>query len=88
MKDLIVIKLERSSSISRYGVTIIVLICILVCLRVLLHVVMNPLTAVLILTDNLIPDRVLEVVFLIARGFIVPLRDIIEVSLICLMLRV
>jgi hypothetical protein len=49
---------------------------------------MNPLTAVLILTNNVIPDEAVEAIFLVVRGFIVPSRDILEVSLICLMLRV
>ena len=49
---------------------------------------MNPFTALLIITDDIISDILVEGIFLVVRGFIVPSRDVIEVSLICLMLRV
>jgi hypothetical protein len=80
-------KAERKQ-ISKYGMFIVSLIILLVLLRLLLHITMNPLTAVLILTDYVISDDAIEAIFLVVRGFIVPCRDILEVFLICLMLRV
>jgi hypothetical protein len=49
---------------------------------------MNQLLAVLILTNDVMPDDAIEAIFLVVRGFFNPCRDIIEISLICLMLRV
>ena len=49
---------------------------------------MNPLSALLIMTDDVISNDAIEAIFLVVRGFIVPSRDLLEVSLICLMLRV
>lgn len=87
MKYFIAMKAERKQ-ISKYGMFIVSLIILLVLIRLLLHIIMNPLTAVLILTDDVIPDDAIEAIFLVVRGFIAPCRDILEVFLICLMLRV
>ena len=86
IKYFITLKAERSS-LSKFALFISALIFILILVRLFLHLFMNPLTAVLIMTDNVIPDDIVEAIFLIVRGFIVPLRDILEVSLICYMLR-
>ena len=87
LKYFIVMKAVRNH-LSKYGMFIISLIILLISIRLLLHLTMNPLTAVLILTDDVISDHAIEAIFLVVRGFIVPCRDILEVNLICLMLRV
>jgi hypothetical protein len=87
MKYFIAMKAERKQ-ISKYGMFIVSLIILLVLIRLLLHIIMNPLTALLIMTDDVIPDDAIEAIFLVVRGFIAPCRDILEVFLICLMLRV
>jgi hypothetical protein len=87
LKYFIAMKAERNH-ISKYGMFIVSLIILLILIRLLLHLFMNPLSAVLIMTDDVIPDDVTEAIFLVVRGFIVPSRDLLEVSLICLMLRV
>ncbi len=55
-------------------------------MRIVLHTLMNPLTAVILLYPEL--NDQMKIVFFVVRGFIVPLRDIAEVSLICLLIRV
>jgi hypothetical protein len=87
MKYFVEMKAQRNP-ISKHGIFIVCLIILLVSIRILLHITMNPLTAVLILTNDVIPGDAVEAIFLVVRGFIVPCRDILEVSLICLMLRV
>ncbi len=68
--------------------TIIVLIYVIIVVRIVLHMLMNPLTAVILINEDLAYDTTVKIVFTIVRGYVAPLRDIFEVSLICLLLRV
>jgi hypothetical protein len=52
-----------------------------------MHATLNPFIAYLLISKNYPAPYFIEVFFLVFRGFVGPVKDILQLSLICLMIR-
>jgi hypothetical protein len=72
------IKLKlKNQKVSFYGGVIISTIFVAILVEEVLHAIMNPFTAYLLISKNNPSPYVIEVFFLVSRGFVGPVLDIL-----------
>jgi hypothetical protein len=67
---------------------IIIVIYMDLIVQLIIHLLLNPFIAYLLLAKDYPDPMFIEKFFLLFRGFVGPLKDLVQVYLICMMIRI
>jgi hypothetical protein len=77
----------KKQKITTYGIVIISTIFVVIVVQEIMHAILNPFIAYLLIAKNYPTPYFIELFFLVFRGFVGPVKDMLQLSLICLMIR-